>query len=222
MRLLLKIERLSLSQVKVLWELSTLHVFILQLYLLFTVLICLPSYLQCLKHCCKVLASLFCKLHLRSGRSFSWARWTRVHLCTPGILGHSSLQILSSSVVLDRDLWWPFPGLTEVKSGLSHWRTFTELSLSRACVVLAVSLGSLSCEKANPQSHINLLSILIYHAFGHHKAQTGRTLTWCLTFWDFVPSAHRISGAPPEWAVWSEPSVSGFDDGDTSLIRQKW
>lgn len=46
MGLLLKKERLGLSQVKVLWELSTFHVFIPQLYLLFTVFICLPSHLQ--------------------------------------------------------------------------------------------------------------------------------------------------------------------------------
>ncbi len=73
------------------------------------------------------------------------------------IFCHSSLQILSSSFRLDGDRQWTaiFRSLQrcsiEFKSGLwlGHSRTFTELSRSHSCVILAVCLGSLSCWKVN-------------------------------------------------------------------------
>ncbi len=74
-----------------------------------------------------------------------------------GILCHSSLQILSSSVRLDGKRWWTaiFRSLQRCsigfKSGLwlGHSRTVTELLWSHSFVNLAVCLGSLSCWKVN-------------------------------------------------------------------------
>ncbi len=74
-----------------------------------------------------------------------------------GILCHSSLQILSSSVRLDGKRWWTaiFRSLQRCsigfKSGLwlGHSRTVTELLWSHSFVILAVCLGSLSCWKVN-------------------------------------------------------------------------
>ncbi len=74
-----------------------------------------------------------------------------------GILCHSSLQILSSSVRLDGKRWWTdiFRSLQRCsigfKSGLwlGHSRTVTELLWSHFFVILAVCLGSLSCWKVN-------------------------------------------------------------------------
>ncbi len=74
-----------------------------------------------------------------------------------GILCHSSLQILSSSVRLDGKCWWTaiFRSLQRCsigfKSGLwlGHSRTVTELLWSHSFVILAVCLGSLSCWKVN-------------------------------------------------------------------------
>ncbi len=74
-----------------------------------------------------------------------------------GILCHSSLQILSSSVRLDGKRWWTaiFRSLQrcsiEFKSGLwlGHSRTVTELLWSHSFIILAVCLGSLSCWKVN-------------------------------------------------------------------------
>ncbi len=74
-----------------------------------------------------------------------------------GILCHSSLQILSSSVRLDGKRWWTaiFRSLQRCsigfKSGLwlGHSRTVTELLGSHSFVFLAVCLGSLSCWKVN-------------------------------------------------------------------------
>ncbi len=76
-----------------------------------------------------------------------------------GILCHSSLQILSSSVRLDGKCWWTaiFRSLQRCsigfKSGLwlGHSRTVTELLWSHSFVILAVCLGSLSCWKVNLQ-----------------------------------------------------------------------
>ncbi len=73
------------------------------------------------------------------------------------ILCHSSLQILSSSVMLDGKRWWTaiFRSLQRCsigfKSGLwlGHSRTVTELLWSHSFVILAVCLGSLSCWKVN-------------------------------------------------------------------------
>ena len=36
-----------------------------------------------------------------------------------------------------------------------------------------------------------------------HKAQIGGVLQWWLSFWKFLPTPHRISGAQPEWPPWS-------------------
>ncbi len=74
-----------------------------------------------------------------------------------GILCHSSLQILSSSVRLDGKRWWTaiFRSLQRCSSGfksglwLGHSRTVTELLWSHSFVILAVCLGSLSCWKVN-------------------------------------------------------------------------
>ncbi len=74
-----------------------------------------------------------------------------------GILCHSSLQILSSSVRLDGKRWWTaiFRSLQRCsigfKSGLwlDHSRTVTELLWRHSFVILAVCLGSLSCWKVN-------------------------------------------------------------------------
>ncbi len=74
-----------------------------------------------------------------------------------GILCHSSLQILSSSVRLDGKRWWTviFRSLQRCsigfKSGLwlGHSRTVTELLWSHSFVILAVCLGSLSFWKVN-------------------------------------------------------------------------
>ncbi len=74
-----------------------------------------------------------------------------------GILCHSSLQIISSSVRLDGKRWWTaiFRSLQRCsigfKSGLwlGHSRTVTELLWSHSFVILAVCLGSLSCWKVN-------------------------------------------------------------------------
>ncbi len=74
-----------------------------------------------------------------------------------GILCHSSLQILSSSVRLDGKRWWTaiFRSLQRCsigfKSGLwlGHSRTVTELLWSHSFIILAVCLGSLSCWKVN-------------------------------------------------------------------------
>ncbi len=74
-----------------------------------------------------------------------------------GILCHSSLQILSSSVRLDGKRWWTaiFRSLQRssigFKSGLwlGHSRTVTELLWSHSFIILAVCLGSLSCWKVN-------------------------------------------------------------------------
>ncbi len=74
-----------------------------------------------------------------------------------GILCHSSLQILSSSVRLVGKRWWTaiFRSLQRCsigfKSGLwlGHSRTVTELLWSHSFVILAVCLGSLSCWKVN-------------------------------------------------------------------------
>ncbi len=74
-----------------------------------------------------------------------------------GILCHSSLQILSSSVRLDGKHWWTaiFRSLQRCsigfKSGLwlGHSRTVTELLWSHSFFILAVCLGSLSCWKVN-------------------------------------------------------------------------
>ncbi len=74
-----------------------------------------------------------------------------------GILCHSSLQILSSSVRLDGKRWWTaiFRSVQRCsigfKSGLwlGHSRTVTELLWSHSFVILAVCLGSLSCWKVN-------------------------------------------------------------------------
>ncbi len=71
-----------------------------------------------------------------------------------GILCHSSLQILSSSVRLDGKRCWTaiFRSLQRCsigfKSGLwlGHSRTVTELLWSHSFVILAVCLGSLSCQ----------------------------------------------------------------------------
>ncbi len=75
-----------------------------------------------------------------------------------GILYHSSLQILSSSVRLDGKRWWTaiFRSLQRCsigfKSGLwlGHSITVTEL-WSHSFVILAVCLASLSCWKVNLQ-----------------------------------------------------------------------
>lgn len=158
---------------------STSHVFILQLNL------CLLSHLERLKGCCKALVFLFCKLHVCTVQSYSpTIRLSRSSQALSGRMGAIGGHFRSD---------WGQSGLW-----MSHSRTFTELSLSCSCVVLAASLRSLSCKKVNLQSSMNPLSIFIYHAL------TGRTLTWCLTFRDFVPSAHIISGA--QWSVWTELS----------------
>ncbi len=76
-----------------------------------------------------------------------------------GILCHSSLQILSSSVRLDGKRWWTviFRSFQRCsigfKSGLwlGHSRTVTELLWSHSFVILAVCLGSLSCWRVNLQ-----------------------------------------------------------------------
>ncbi len=85
-----------------------------------------------------------------------------------GILCHSSLQILSSSVRLDGKRWWTaiFRSLQRCsigfKSGLwlGHSRTVTELLWSHSFVILAVCLGSLSCWKVNLQAQSEVLSTL--------------------------------------------------------------
>ncbi len=85
-----------------------------------------------------------------------------------GILCHSSLQILSSSVRLDGKRWWTaiFRSLQRCsigfKSGLwlGHSRTVTELLWSHSFVILAVCLGSLSCWKVNLQPSLRVLSTL--------------------------------------------------------------
>ncbi len=85
-----------------------------------------------------------------------------------GILCHSSLQILSSSVRLDGKRWWKaiFRSLQRCsigfKSGLwlGHSRTVTELLWSHSFVILAVCLGSLSCWKVNLQAQSEVLSTL--------------------------------------------------------------
>ncbi len=75
-----------------------------------------------------------------------------------GILCHSSLQILSSSVRLDgKHRTAIFRSLQRCsigfKSGLwlGHSRTVTELLWSHSFIILAVCLGSLSCWKVNLQ-----------------------------------------------------------------------
>ncbi len=85
-----------------------------------------------------------------------------------GILCHSSLQILSSSVRLDGKRWWTaiFRSLQRCsigfKSGLwlGHSRTVTELLWSHSFVILAVCLGSLSCWKVNLPTRFEVLSTL--------------------------------------------------------------
>ncbi len=85
-----------------------------------------------------------------------------------GILCHSSLQILSSSVRLDGKRWWTaiFRSLQRCsigfKSGLwlGHSRTVTELLWSHSFVILAVCLGSLSCWKVNLGAQSEVLSTL--------------------------------------------------------------
>lgn len=159
--------------------------------LLFLILLylCLLSHLKRLKRCCEALVFLFCKLHVCTVQSYSpTIRLSRSSPTLPGLMGTIGGHFRSD---------WGQSGLW-----MSHSRTFTELSLSCSCVVLAASLGSLSCKKVNLQSSMNPLSIFIYHGL------TGRKLTWCLTFWDFVPSAPRISGA--QWSLWTE--LSNFTD----------
>ena len=76
-----------------------------------------------------------------------------------GILCHSSLQILSSSVRLDGEHWWTaiFRSLQRCSIGfrsglwLGQSRMVTELFRSHSFVILAVCLGSLSCWKVNLQ-----------------------------------------------------------------------
>ncbi len=85
-----------------------------------------------------------------------------------GILCHSSLQIISSSVRLDGKRWWTaiFRSLQRCsigfKSGLwlGHSRTVTELLWSHSFVILAVCLGSLSCWKVKPSAQSEVLSTL--------------------------------------------------------------
>ena len=75
-----------------------------------------------------------------------------------GILCHSSLQILSSSVRLAGERWWTaiFRSLQRCSIGfrsglwLGQSRMVTELFRSHSFVILAVCLGSLSCWKVNP------------------------------------------------------------------------
>ncbi len=84
-----------------------------------------------------------------------------------GILCHSTLQILSSSVRLDGKRWWTaiFRSLQRCsigfKSGLwlGHSRTVTELLWSHSFVILAVCLGSLSLS-CKPSAQSEVLSTL--------------------------------------------------------------
>ncbi len=99
-----------------------------------------------------------------------------------GILCHSSLQIISSSVRLDGKRWWTaiFRSLQRCsigfKSGLwlGHSRTVTELLWSHSFVILAVCLGSMGLiyqsnveTSADPSAQINLRqsSRVIYETF---------------------------------------------------------
>ena len=74
-----------------------------------------------------------------------------------GSFSHSSLQILSSSVRLDRERRCTaiFRSLQRSSIGFKfglwpgHSRTFRDMSQSHSCLVLAVCLGSLSCWQAN-------------------------------------------------------------------------
>ena len=72
-----------------------------------------------------------------------------------GSSSHSSLQILSSSVMLDGELCCTaiFRSLQRYSIGfrlwLGHSRTFRDLSRSHSCIAMAVCLGALSCWKVN-------------------------------------------------------------------------
>src|SRR4029434_7814502 len=74
-----------------------------------------------------------------------------------GILCHSSLQILSSSVRLDGERWWTaiVRSLQRCSIGfrsglwLGQSRMVTDLFRSTSFVILAVCFGSLSCWKVN-------------------------------------------------------------------------
>src|SRR4029434_6243326 len=74
-----------------------------------------------------------------------------------GILCHSSLQILSSSVRLNGERWWTaiFRSLQRCSIGfrsglrLGQSRMVTDLFRSHSFVILAVCFGSLSCWKVN-------------------------------------------------------------------------
>ncbi len=85
-----------------------------------------------------------------------------------GILCHSSLQILSSSVRLDGKRWWTaiFRSLQRCsigfKSGLwlGHSRTVTELLWSHSFVILAVCLGVIVLLEGKPSAQSEVLSTL--------------------------------------------------------------
>ena len=86
-----------------------------------------------------------------------YASWTSLAHLYLRSFSHSSLQILSSYVILDRKRCCTaiFRSLQRCligfKSGLwlGHSRRFRDLSQSHSCVVLAVWLESLSCLKVN-------------------------------------------------------------------------
>ncbi len=104
-----------------------------------------------------------------------------------GILCHSSLQILSSSVRLDGKRWWTaiFRSLQRCSIGfkselwLGHSRTVTELLWSHSFVILAVCLGSLSCWKVNLRP--SLRSWALWKTPPQHDAAT--TMLHC---WDCI------------------------------------
>ena len=71
-----------------------------------------------------------------------------------GILFHSSLQILSSSVRLDGECWWTaiFRSLQRCSIGFRSGLWLGQSRMVTVChsfVILAVCLGSLSCWKVN-------------------------------------------------------------------------
>ncbi len=131
-----------------------------------------------------------------------------------GILCHSSLQILSSSVRLDGKRWWTaiFRSLQRCsigfKSGLwlGHSRTVTELLWSHSVVILAVCLGSLSCWKVNLRPSLRSWALwrrfssrisLYLAAFIFPSIATSRPCSWktppqhdaattMLHFWDCI------------------------------------
>ncbi len=105
-----------------------------------------------------------------------------------GILCHSSLQILSSSVRLDGKRWWTaiFRSLQRCsigfKSGLwlGHSRTVTELLWSHSFVILAVCLGSLSCWKVNLRPSLRSWALWrrFSSAFIFPSIATSRPCSW--------------------------------------------